>query len=220
MQSVFQKQRIQKTNIFYLYFLVWFFMVGVLVFGVPKYNSFVFINHARAVFADISFTAMSYIGDCFGVIFICVFCLVKKEYKLLILVLLGYILVGIFNNLLKRHFNFPRPLACYGASVVKSARWLTIDRKYSFPSGHTAVAFCTGTILANYFYNHKRLAFLFFALACCTAYSRIYLGEHFLRDVWAGSCIGAVFGSVLSAPFFIKLLDKNSRLKNPSFKKI
>ena len=59
----------------------------------------------------------------------------------------------------------------------------------SFPSGHTTAAFaffCALSILAR---KHPLLQSLFFLLAAGVAYSRMYLSQHFLADVLAGSLL-------------------------------
>ncbi|MCP4666976.1 MAG: phosphatase PAP2 family protein [Deltaproteobacteria bacterium] len=65
-----------------------------------------------------------------------------------------------------------------------------IHSHYSFPSGHTAVAFCVFTLLAI-FIDKKYLEIPFFLLALFVGYSRIYLVQHFFPDVYFGAIIGA-----------------------------
>ena len=52
-----------------------------------------------------------------------------------------------------------------------------------------------------------RLKLVLFIIACLTAYSRVYLGEHFLSDILAGSALG-VLTSVILYNFVIKLDKK------------
>jgi len=60
----------------------------------------------------------------------------------------------------------------------------------SFPSGHSTSAFMTATIL-NHFYNRPAA---FFGLATTVAISRIYLEDHYLTDIIAGTLIGLTVG--------------------------
>ena len=61
----------------------------------------------------------------------------------------------------------------------------------SFPSGHAATIF-TAVCLVHLLAPKKPCWFsvLLFLLACAVAYSRIYLCQHFYRDVYIGALIG------------------------------
>ena len=59
----------------------------------------------------------------------------------------------------------------------------------SFPSGHTATAFNIFIMLA-FIVKSNTLKLLFFIMAVLVAYSRVYLSQHFLMDITAGSVVG------------------------------
>ncbi len=61
----------------------------------------------------------------------------------------------------------------------------------SFPSGHTTVAFAFFFAIALCL-RPKKIAMLFFVCALAVGYSRIYLSQHFLLDVFFGSIIGTL----------------------------
>jgi len=66
---------------------------------------------------------------------------------------------------------------------------------HSFPSGHSASAFALCLSLAIIL--KKRVWQLAMFLAAITiAYSRVYLSQHFLVDIWAGSAIGTLVAAV------------------------
>jgi membrane-associated phospholipid phosphatase len=61
----------------------------------------------------------------------------------------------------------------------------------SFPSGHSATAFGMMVMFALVAKkNYVKMLVLF--LACLIAYSRMYLSQHFLIDIMAGSFIGTI----------------------------
>lgn len=60
----------------------------------------------------------------------------------------------------------------------------------SFPSGHTAMAFCAATVLAHELQFSPALKIVTYGLATGTAWSRIYDHHHWLTDVFAGAVIG------------------------------
>lgn len=65
--------------------------------------------------------------------------------------------------------------------------------KYSFASSHAANFFAMATYLASIF-GRKTYSWIFFTVAACVAYSRIYLGVHFPGDILAGLVIGISAG--------------------------
>ena len=68
----------------------------------------------------------------------------------------------------------------------------------SFPSGHTAIAFATLPFVFST-YKNSFIGWLWCAIVIIIAFSRLYLGVHYLSDVIAGAVIG--FGI---SHFFLK----------------
>jgi membrane-associated phospholipid phosphatase len=109
---------------------------------------------------------------------------------------------GLTVSLLK-HQVFPernRPASVLGEMVIREAANSELHHRHSFPSGHTATAFAGFCCLA-YFTRSMFLHILFGLGACTVAYSRLYLGQHFLGDVLAGAVIGSS-AAYLSEWFF------------------
>ena len=71
---------------------------------------------------------------------------------------------------------------------------------YSFPSGHTAMAFLFAVMVGSYYPKYK---WWLIALAFIVGLSRIYIGAHYLSDVVAGALIGTGVGL-----FVLKYKDK------------
>lgn len=68
----------------------------------------------------------------------------------------------------------------------------------SFPSGHTTVAFAFFFSIALCI-RQRRMAMLFFFAALSVGYSRIYLSQHFLLDVFVGSILGTTTTLIIFA---------------------
>ena len=77
---------------------------------------------------------------------------------------------------------------------------------FSFPSGHTTVAFSAVPLIQRVF---KKLKWFWISLAIIIALSRVYVGVHYLSDILAGGIIGYVTG--YSA---LKLYSKFLKNKN------
>lgn len=81
----------------------------------------------------------------------------------------------------------------------------------SFPSGHAATAFAAATAVGLL---HPRLRAPLLALAGIVAFSRVYLGVHYLSDVVVGGVLGAAVG--LAAAFVAQRVGRAQRQREPS----
>jgi membrane-associated phospholipid phosphatase len=84
----------------------------------------------------------------------------------------------------------------------------------SFPSGHTTSIFALMTIFALVYQQSKLVSVAFFLCAILVAFSRIYLSQHFLIDVVAGSFIGLACAFGVFRIFNHKLVKFNSSILN------
>ncbi|MBU6325624.1 MAG: phosphatase PAP2 family protein, partial [Bacteroidetes bacterium] len=100
-------------------------------------------------------------------------------------------LSGLCVSLLK-HRVFPersRPSVMLEPGSIRQVPSVPLHRNNSFPSGHTATAF-TGFCCMAFFTRSFGIQAIFALLAGLVAYSRMYLGQHFLVDLLAGAAIG------------------------------
>ena len=117
------------------------------------------------------------------------FLLNKPTRKLGVILAVAMILQYLVNGgVLKNLFARVRP--CNVDTTVE----LLVKRPkgFSFPSGHSAAAFCAVGVL--YGAKIKRLLLPSFILACLIAFSRLYLYVHFPTDVLAGALCGFFIG--------------------------
>lgn len=104
---------------------------------------------------------------------------------------------GIFGNLIMKNLVArPRPYSEIYAYRLFSENELLIDglSDFSFPSGHTMIAFELAVVLLLML-KGKREGVAVFALimASLIGFSRVYLYVHFPLDVIAGAMFGCVF---------------------------
>jgi undecaprenyl-diphosphatase len=95
--------------------------------------------------------------------------------------------VDLFVQILKELIQRPRPFE----EIAEPDPLTTLAVSYSLPSGHAATSF-TGAVVLSYFF--PRAAPWLFVLATAVAYSRVYVGVHYLGDVLIGAAIGAAWG--------------------------
>ena len=97
----------------------------------------------------------------------------------------------IVNGPIKWIVRRPRPVI----DVVPEARRIrTTPRTTSFPSGHSASAWCFSMAASL---EAPILAPVLVPMAAAVAYSRVYTGAHYPGDALAGSIVGAGLGTWL-----------------------
>jgi membrane-associated phospholipid phosphatase len=181
---------IRPQKLFFLLLLI-YFVIGVLFISLNSHaDSFLLSNIFHRRYLDIFFTNYTLLGD--GIFSIALFLVLvlSERLTLAIQVILSYLFSGICVQLLKQLIAAPRPKVFFSeASYAYFFEGLTRSGFSSFPSGHTASAFALATLLS--LHTDKRyLAVLYFSFAIVIGYSRVYLGQHFPKDVLAGSFMG------------------------------
>ncbi|MDP4183650.1 MAG: phosphatase PAP2 family protein [Bacteroidota bacterium] len=140
----------------------------------------------------------------------------RYSYSLILLTDLG--LVALFTYLFKEILfpNLPRPLLLL--NLTDLTRWVDGADTYlhsSFPSGHTMTAFAVCTLLA-YWIGRKGWAIVIFFFAFMVGFSRVYMLQHFLRDVFFGAIYGTVISLVTIWFYDVVLNIENNKLINKS----
>jgi len=130
--------------------------------------------------------------------------LVKKQTYFKVLFLFGIyafacsaITIFIIKNLVQRC----RPFTC-NSEIIK----LGSGGSYSFPSGHTTDAFLLFFIVVYSVKKNNLLKSICFVWALFIAYSRMYLGVHYITDLFAAICIAYLSVSVIKQQKYFQIL--------------
>ncbi len=192
---------LQQFRLRPLYFMLSFIFLGCMLtvcLSFPKLYSFQLLNSFHNKWMDAFFVTWTNAGDGFVSIAVVLLLAIFKKWKIAITVLLAYISSGLFAQLLKNIFTEPRPAFYLQHSLTPYTHFIKGVILYtgnSFPSGHTASAFAMATVFSLR-YCSRFISISAFLLAVLAGYSRIYLGEHFLQDVFAGALTGILFGMI------------------------
>jgi len=187
---------IRKNQLFYwLTGFFWLVCIVILLIA-DKGSPLLFINGYHDHLYDYFFFCMTYFGDgLFSAVFlisILLFVNIRKAF----VVTVTFLVVVLVIQALKFTFVEPRPFIYFQETQgLYYIPWLEIHKFNSFPSGHTAQAFCLA--LCTCFYAHKKYIPLLFILAALTGLSRMYLLQHFPIDVFVGSLVAVVLTTLI-----------------------
>lgn len=203
---------IQKNKLFYILTVLFWLVCGAVLLLTAKGEPLLFINQYHYHVWDYFFFGMTYFGDgLFSVLFLVGLLLFVNIRKALV-VTITFLLLVLVIQALKFTFVEPRPFIYFQETQgVYYIPWLEIHKFNSFPSGHTAQAFCFALCIC--FYAQKRYTVLVFTLAALTGLSRMYLLQHFPIDVLVGSFVAVVLTTII----FPLLENRESFLRRPVF---
>ncbi|MGI4021431.1 MAG: phosphatase PAP2 family protein [Janthinobacterium lividum] len=153
------------------------------------------VNQRHTVFADVFFTYVTQLGASGGCILISILVMLFNFRKGFLLAT-SYLITFAISQTIKHLVQAPRPHLFFTKKLhdiylVKGVVMLDVN---SFPSGHSVSAFSAAVVL-TYVAGKKSWGPILLVLAVLVAYSRLYLSEHFLQDVVAGSFLGVLITS-------------------------
>ena len=116
----------------------------------------------------------------------------KEALWFLLAVVLMIVCADQLCNLCKYTVQRFRP--CWDEEIKDLVHIVNDDRggKYGFFSAHAAVFFGLAYMTSRFFRN-KYFTATIYVIAVMVAYSRIYLGRHYLGDVLVGAVVGTLF---------------------------
>lgn len=197
--QTFVIKAIFRQNLWFIVPYLLFLLLSSLFISMNSKGDMVLLldGHAQNTW-DWFFVLYTHVGDglfALAAVLLLLFINKKQAFTLAI----GLILTGLLAQLLKHTIGVThdRPFLFFeGAHSFRDIELLIRHFHHSMPSGHTASAFCLFFMLAL-MSEKKTYGYVFLFLAVLVGVSRIYLAQHFLEDVVAGSFIGCSVGLIV-----------------------
>ena len=192
---------VRVNKVFFILFSIFIFIIGGFLIFIPKNDLHLLLNEFHTPFFDFFFRIVTFAGD--GVFpFIVAIIFLFISYRKAIFIALAPSIAGLFSQFFKR-VVFPdvlRPKGVFGdTGTLYIVPGVDLHTMHSFPSGHSTTIFSLALCLVI-FSKQNYLKALWFCLACIAAYSRVYLSQHFLIDIYFGAILGII--SILLLLYF------------------
>ncbi|GIV32991.1 MAG: phosphatase PAP2 family protein [Chitinophagales bacterium] len=162
-----------------------------------KGQDVLFLNQMHHPALDVLFAYGTFLGD--GLMYLIVVAvLVFFSYRKAFVALICFAITGLVVQVLKR-IVFPeiyRPSVFLSGYELHFVEGVKILSRYSFPSGHSAMAFSLFSLLSQ-LVKPRWYGLIFICLALIGGISRIYLVQHFFIDVYFGSLIGVAVTTIV-----------------------
>ncbi len=192
---------LRHNTYFFTFFLLFLVIGGISLSSFQQGDLLLYFNNNRSYFGDLFFKYGTKLGEEWAFIAILIlFLFIRFRYALLIP--LAGLIVTIVSYLSKSFFLHPRPSQYYkslgtlqelnlieGVPLVKGLS--------SFPSGHTMAGFALFSLTAFLWKRKKGMGILLFLCALIVGISRIYLVQHFLKDVYLGAILGVLIAMII-----------------------
>jgi len=177
-------------------------IIGTFTFGKIHFHSI--INKYNSPFQDIFFKYFTNVGDGLFAVIILLIILFIVNIRTFFIGLSTFLISGIISQIMKKMIfaDELRPSMYFRTEQLHYVKGVVLHSNNSFPSGHATTAFAIFLFL-SYIYKNKYYQIIFAIIACLTAYSRVYLSQHFFCDIAAGGIVGLL-------SFFIAYLIFNT----------
>ena len=212
------KKLFQRNIVFIVLSLILLGVLGLALLYIPQGELHLLLCDRHTPARDIFYRYYTQVAEWFPYI-VCVILLLFNRIGDGVFASAAMILSALTTQLFKNIINAPRPIKWFELNMPDVQLPLTpgveVHSWFSFPSGHTtsffALAFVVSILFSretstsslsstNRSYNYLFQTALFF-LAALGGYSRIYLSQHFARDIFAGILVGVIVTAVCYAVF-------------------
>lgn len=194
---------VKENRLLFVCFGIWIIVGGILLLTIFQGDAILFLNDHRTPFWNFFFKYGTRLAEEYIIIAVALGLAIFVRLRTAISFVLLALATVLVSSVAKAFFGHPRPYQFFNdlgmyenLTLIEGVR-VNVGRGNSFPSGHTIAGFAIFLFLAfNSKYKHLG-GVVFFSFAMIVGISRIYLVQHFLKDVYLGSVIG-----LLLAMFF------------------
>lgn len=201
---------IKQHHFLWLVWSVFMFIALFCLIFIGNYEFSKEVNLFHTNILDVFFKYVTYLGDGILLYLLGIFFIFINR-RMGTLTIFSLVFTTIVIQFLKRivFADFFRPSKFF-KELINEGTWHIVDGvklydSFSFPSGHTALAFCFFITICHFLKSNFWSVF-FIIISFVIGYSRIYLSQHFLVDVWFGSLIGSVI-SLLTIKYSNNLIS-------------
>lgn len=194
---------------FYVPFIISLVVGAVILSGTEKGDDVLLVNALHQPFLDNLFYYGTELGN--GILYIIVIAaLLFANVRNAVIASICFALSGILVQFFKRVVfdELMRPAALLHHENLHFAEGVKILKNFSFPSGHTAIAFSLFCVLSQII-RPPWLGVIFIIMALIGGISRIYLVQHFFVDVYFGAILGVSVTSLIWLWFSKKSILNN-----------
>jgi len=201
------------SSIFFWIILLFWILCFILIINTNQLELHKILNGFNSSILDTIVPYATHIGDgVFAILLVVILFFVNKKYSLILL--FSFLISSGITQFLKQVVfpNVMRPIHYFqNDDCFHFVKGVVIHAHNSFPSGHATTCFAIFTTLFLFWKENLRLQAIFALSAILFALTRVYLSQHFLEDVLAGSVIGTftalVIGIYLPENRFVKKLE-------------
>jgi len=184
---------------------------GLLFFTLGKAEAHLWFNSFHHSWADVFFRYFTETAN--GIIpLVVVHLLLFVRYSWALGFGLSTLIMGVLVQWLKRGvFDLPRPAGFFEQGILRTIEGVEYAQRFSFPSGHSATAFCMFLFFAL-LVRKSWATWIFVSWALLAAYSRVYISMHFIEDTIVGAWIGMIT-AFLGYHFVVRWADSHPTSK-------
>jgi membrane-associated phospholipid phosphatase len=198
----FNTQSFAQENSWLFYgFSLFLFIGAVILSQIETGDMLLFFSENRSPFLNVFFTYFTKMGEEPAYI-LAILLLINYAYRYALFLPLIGIVVTYVAFATKAFFKHPRPYLYYNDLGIFDQIILVDDVELhgganSFPSGHTMSAFALYAFIAFCLPKKKLTGLVLLLIAILVGLSRVYLVQHFFKDVYLGAVIGMLIAMAL-----------------------